>query len=478
MRVGVANAVAAVGVFVYQNYLAPPTEAGADDLQRSVVAFAVFMAIVFPAAALVAQRLLRPLAGVVTSTREPTRADRRTVLLVPPSLAVMAFQFWLLAIVVFGVLNAVSGVSALELARSFVGTLLGGLIAALLTFLLVEQRMRPVFAAVLRGEPAARQATLGIRPRLLLAWGLGSGVPLLAIAGSQVRPPGTPEATPEAILFLAVVGLGVGAFLVGIAARSVTEPLERVRSALGRVEQGDISVEIPVDDGGEIGRLQGQFNQMVIGLRERRRLEDLFGRHVGPEVAALAVARGMALGGETRTASVLFVDLIASTALAAARPPEEVVSLLNRFFSTVVRTVTAEGGWVNKFEGDGALCVFGAPAAHDDHAARALRAARQLHAALVALSADHPDLDAGIGVSSGKVVAGNVGSEERYEYTVIGDPVNEAARLTEEAKRHAGRVLGSEPTVEAAGPEASYWSPVAELTLRGRDRPTKAYAPI
>jgi adenylate cyclase len=174
---------------------------------------------------------------------------------------------------------------------------------------------------------------------------------------------------------------------------------------------------------------------------------------------------------------VLFVDLIGSTALAQQQPPAEVVATLNALFGAVVRVVGAEGGWVNKFEGDGCLCVFGAPAPQPDHAARALRAARVLHCELVDLAGRHPGLDAGIGVSSGPVVAGNVGTEERYEYTVIGDPVNEAARLVEEAKLQPMRVLASQASVERAGDEGRSWSKVGELTLRGRSAPTCAYVP-
>src|SRR5207237_6672377 len=122
--------------------------------------------------------------------------------------------------------------------------------------------------------------------------------------------------------------------------------------------------------------------------------------------------------------------------------------LLNRFFTGVVRVVADEGGWVNKFEGDAALCVFGAPADQPDHAARALRAARRLAAELERLG-----VDAGIGVSSGRVVAGNIGAEDRYEYTVIGDPVNEAARLSEAAKTRPSRLAASEESVSRAGAE-------------------------
>src|SRR6185503_14251458 len=141
------------------------------------------------------------------------------------------------------------------------------------------------------------------------------------------------------------------------------------------------------------------FNEMAVGLRERERLADLFGRHVGLDVAQRALQDGAALGGETREISALFVDIIGSTALARERSAPEVVTMLNEFFAIVISCIDAEGGWVNKFEGDGALCVFGAPIEQPDHAARALRAA-------CAIARSLRDIDAGIGVSSGEAVAG------------------------------------------------------------------------
>ena len=158
--------------------------------------------------------------------------------------------------------------------------------------------------------------------------------------------------------------------------------------------------------------------------------------------------------------------------------PDEVVTVLNVFFDAVVRRVGAEGGWVNKFEGDGAMCVFGAPEPQVDHANRALRAARTLRRDLLALAVTHPGLDAAVGVSSGIVVAGNVGTELRYEYTVIGDPVNEAARLTDLAKSHGGRIVVSERTVQAAGGSGEGWCPGECVTLRGRSQPTQTFVPV
>jgi class 3 adenylate cyclase len=133
------------------------------------------------------------------------------------------------------------------------------------------------------------------------------------------------------------------------------------------------------------------------------------------------------------------------------------------------------GGWVNKFEGDGALCVFGAPNARRDAAGDALRAARSIRERL---ADELPSVDAGIGVSAGPAVAGNVGTEQRHEYTVIGDPVNEAARLCELAKRRPERVLASAAVVERADTEeAANWELDESVVLRGRETPTRLATP-
>jgi adenylate cyclase len=248
-----------------------------------------------------------------------------------------------------------------------------------------------------------------------------------------------------------------------------------VRDALGRVEDGEFDARVRVFDGSDLGLLQAGFNRMNAGLGEREELRDLFGRHVGEHVARAAQERGIELGGEELDVAVLFVDVIGSTQLAVERPPHEVVSRLNEFFGVVVRVVEDHGGWINKFEGDAALAVFGAPLPLDDAAGCALAAARDLARRLP----DEVDgLDAGIGVSAGEAVAGNVGAESRFEYTVIGDPVNEAARLCELAKESEGRVLASEGALERAGEEeARRWTAGEPVQLRGRSSETRTAAP-
>ena len=144
---------------------------------------------------------------------------------------------------------------------------------------------------------------------------------------------------------------------------------------------------------------------------------------------------------------------------------------MNAFFRVVVETVERRGGWVNKFEGDAALCVFGAPAARDDPTGDALVAARELRDRLLA---ELPELDAGIGLSGGRAVAGNVGAEQRFEYTVIGDPVNEAARLCDLAKKRPERVLASAAALaRSREAERGRWALGEEVELRGRATPTR-----
>jgi adenylate cyclase len=267
----------------------------------------------------------------------------------------------------------------------------------------------------------------------------------------------------------------VGLIAAVLSARSVAEPVEEVRLALDRVRRGDTDVQVEPYDGSEVGLLQAGFNLMVAGLREREQLRDLFGRQVGEDVARAALERGTELGGEARDVAALFVDLVGSTELAAGREPHEVVELLNEFFCVVVAVVGEHGGFVNKFEGDAALCVFGAPLAREDASGDALAAARELRRRL---GEELPHCDLGIGVSWGTAVAGNIGAAERFEYTVIGDPVNEAARLTELAKQRDGRILASGAALATArAEEVAHWTVDGETVLRGREQATELAVP-
>jgi adenylate cyclase len=319
-----------------------------------------------------------------------------------------------------------------------------------------------------------------VRDRIMFAWALGTGAVLLGIVlvgVAVLREPGqaTPRQLGITVIVLGALGLAMGASSSLAAAQASSEPIRNLREALAEVEAGNLDVELPIYDGTEIGLLQAGFNQMVTGLQEREELRDLFGRHVGADVAKAALEKGVELGGEAREIAVLFVDIIGSTSLAEDRPPDEVVSLLNHFFDVVIDVVHEHDGWINKFEGDAALAIWGAPMEIEDMHTRALAAARTLGRRL---EEEVPDIKAGIGVSAGTAVAGNVGTHERYEYTVIGDPVNEAARLTNHAKQVDGRVVANQDLVErATDDEGRRWKELEPITVRGRSTPTRLAAP-
>ena len=472
----VSNAVAAIVVFVYGAWVVPVPDVdhpGRVTLLNLVV-FAAYLAVAFPVATVWSLRRARLTGAWMTSGRDPTPEERDLALRAPFTQMRILAAGWGGGAILFFILNApISLALAVEISVTIA---LGGVVTSALGYLLIERINRANTTLALAIGPPPKPVAPGVTARLLLTWAIGTGVFLLAVAvlaiAVLIDPGGESlRRVSASVLFLTVGGVAVGLLTMTFAARSVADPLESIRSALAEVERGRTDVEVPVEDGSEVGLLQAGVNRMVAGLREHERLRDLFGRHVGEDVARRALERGVELGGEVRDAAVLFVDAVGSTELAASRPPEEVVGLLNAFFGTVVSVVQGHGGWVNKFEGDAALCVFGAPLPLDDAAGAALCAGRELRDRL---AAEVPDLPAGIGISAGPVVAGNVGAHERYEYTVIGDPVNEAARLTELAKRRPGRLLASEAVLSRArAGEAEHWRLDGSVDLRGRPEPTR-----
>jgi adenylate cyclase len=417
-----------------------------------------------------------PIERWLVEDRPPTPEERELVLRQPVLVAGISANLWALAAVLFTAVNATE--SAALAATAGVVVLLGGATSCAVGYLLTERLSRPLVARALADSAPMRPVVPGVTARLTMTWTLVTGVPLMGVAAIALADlAGAPldTTTQVATLLLAATGLIAGLLSTVIAARAVADPVRAVRQAMSRVEAGDLDARVDVDDASEVGQLEAGFNSMATGLGERERLRDLFGRHVGREVARAALEGELRLGGELREVGVLFVDVIGSTTLAARRPATEVVALLNAFFQLVVESVERHGGWVNKFEGDAALCVFGAPAPVGDPAGAALASARDLKERLAERL---PELEAGIGVSAGGAVAGNVGAEERFEYTVIGDPVNEAARLCELAKRRPGQLLASAAAFRRAGAEErARWELGDEVTLRGRDEPTRLALP-
>jgi adenylate cyclase len=448
-----ANGAGAAVVALYLRFLFPgPPDAQRTELNLLVFALYLgsFMLVGIPVNALVLRRAV----SWVRDARPPTARERWFVFWLPAFETIASLVSWIGAAVVFGLLNTTQQRVSLAIGLS-------GLVTCTLLYMLLEAHFRPVYALALVDAdlPEGRR---DVFPRLMLAWLLGSGLPLAGLGLSPLAGATTLDRTRLPWLGLAGV-LGGGAVMCA-AAFSISRPIGRVRQALRQVELGDLETAVPVDDLGELGQLAEGVNHLVTGLREREQLRELFGKQVGQTELAEVAGDGPGEGSDRREVTVLFVDLQGYTRYSERHSPEEVVAMLNRFFRAVVAVVNREGGWVNKFEGDAALCIFGAPATQADHAVRALRAAAALPRELARAT---DVLPAGVGVASGEVLAGFVGTAERYEYTVIGDVVNLAARLCELAKDQRSGVLADAVTVDEAGsPEP--WVTVGRIRVRGR----------
>ncbi len=405
--------------------------------------------------------------------RPPTRADQRNAFSTPWRVAMAQLLLWAVGTTLFTVLYGMYDTDFIP--RLALGVGFCGVLVATSAYLFTEFAMRPVAAEALAAGPPPHRLAPGIMGRTMVVWMLGSGVPVIGIGLTAVFSLLLRNLTKTqlevAIIITSIATLIFGFILMWILAWLTATPVRVVRAALKRVEDGDLSSDLVVFDGTELGELQRGFNSMVAGLRERERVRDLFGRHVGREVAAAAELQRPTLGGEERHVAVMFVDVVGSTQLVSTLPPKEVVELLNRFFAVIVEEVDRHRGMVNKFEGDATLAIFGAPVTLDNPDDDALAAARTIAGRLIR---EVPECPAGIGVAAGQVVAGNVGANERFEYTVIGEPVNEAARLSELAKVRTGhRVLACADTVAAASAdEQRCWEMGESVTLRGYEQPT------
>ena len=459
----------AIGVVMFPLVVSPPPGASSAALGRSMILPGLLLTpTVVSAGAWQARRHYRALTRFLREGREPTTAEILGVSRAPRYVAEL--------VAVCGIVFATAFVGIGHLENPWVDlwrTLLAsGLIvgaAALMAYLVSERSLGPILATVVTDSPLSPLSFVG---RLVAIWAQAALTPLAALVMS-------PDKVGLDALRWFVLGVGLAFSLLGfiVTGRNTAHPIRVLRAAAERVQGGHLDTVVPAEHGGELGQLVAAFNEMMHGLRERDRLAALFGAHVGADVAKRAMEGDGRLGGETREVTALFVDIDGSTQLAQSLPPDEFVIMLNGFYGVICEVVATEGGLVNKFEGDAALAVFGAPTDQPDHADRALRAARTLRERLAALSMIFPRLDAGIGVATGLVVAGNVGAADRYEYTVIGDAVNQASRLSDMAQEHPGRVIVSEETVNRAPGEYSSWVADGVARLRGREADTALYVP-
>lgn len=473
------NIATVVGCMLFVRYLIPMPEVRELGFSGELGAIGVIYAVVAVILGVVVTLyLFRP---VLEWQRHPDGHDPNMVRHLVMRLPVLQTA---IVVAVWGIGIAIVTIAALRIDARLATVVLTSAIltcfvTAVLTYLQAERLVRPIAASALarRFEDSTLQPP--IKSRLYLTWFTTSAVPmagvlLLTLAQRGGYFTGTVGELTAAIVALIGAGLVTGFMGTTFAIMSVVDPIKELQVAINRVRRGEQDTQVDIYDGSEIGVLQAGFNEMMRGLRDRQRVRDVFSQYVGAEVAQKALEERPELGGEERKVAVLFIDVIGSTTYAVDHTPEEVVAALNEFFDVVVEVVHRNKGVINKFQGDAALAVFGAPVSLHDAASHALQAARELQDEL-----SGRELKAGIGVASGHVVAGHIGGSDRFEYTVIGDAVNGAARLTELAKDTPGLVLTNAATLRAANEvEQQRWTLMKSVELRGRGKMTQLARPV
>lgn len=283
---------------------------------------------------------------------------------------------------------------------------------------------------------------------------------------------------------LAALALGSLAVTVVAARRiasRVAQPVSQLAAAARRVARGDYSVRVPAAGGDEVGELAAAFNGMAQGLAERDTMRDVLGKVASGEVVEQLLAGHIALGGVELDAAVMFTDLRNYTALAERLTPTQNLQLLNEYLTAISAEVEGRGGVVDKYLGDGMMAVFGAPVPRPDDVQRAVEAALSIRGRVAALrprmdelGLPHPEV--GIGLNAGRVVAGNVGSPTRLNYTVLGDGVNLASRLEGLTKRYLVPIVAGSSVREAT--TGIVYRELDKVRVRGRSVPERIFEPL
>jgi adenylate cyclase len=468
-----ANLVGALVSFTYFTFVDPqmPRDPG---MLSGVIGFFIFGFTLLTTIVVVwAGRWTRRLDPV--DGRRPTSPEaRRRALLLPYAIAGIVFCGWVLAGLLFGVIRPLTlGTFTVERAVRFIfgTTFVAGSASTALSFFLTEHLWRrelPRFFP--EGDLSAVPGVvrLRVRTRLLVIFLLVGVLPLAVLGVMSYRraeslPGLDPAAAAQAmggllvsIVFIAAVGCLVAVGLALFVAASVATPLREVQRAMREVERGNLEARCPVVTNDEIGAAAEGFNRMVGGLKEREFLKETFGKYVSREIRDEILAGRIALEGQARDVTILFADLRDFTPWVAATSPREVVRDLNAYFTEMEGAIREHGGLVLQFIGDEIEAAFGAPIADAAHAEQAVRAALDMRRRLAAWNAERErtgqrPLRHGIGIHTGQVLAGNIGSAERLSYALVGDPVNLASRIQNLNKEFGSDILVSGDTRRRLG---------------------------
>jgi adenylate cyclase len=361
--------------------------------------------------------------------------------------------------------------------------LLGGagvvvLYGVALRYFVMELSMRPVLEKVSEDLPDDFQigrAAVPLRLKLLTAVPALNIVTGVVVAGLSTDGTATLNDLGLDVVVAVLVSFTTAFYITLLLTRSIVGPISDLRRATQKVARGDLSVRVPVVSADETGLLAQSFNAAVAGLQEREQLREAFGSYVDPSVAEKVLSDGAVLEGDEVDVTVLFLDVRDFTSFAEHASARDVVSRLNQLWECVIPVLTRHGGHANKLIGDGLLGVFGAPMRLEDHADRAVEAAREIAAEVH--EAYDGNFSVGIGVNSGRVVAGTIGGGGKLDFTVIGDAVNTASRVEGQTRITGDDVLITEAVHQRLRRDQGRWEECPAAELKGKREAVRLFAP-
>ncbi|MCA9689068.1 MAG: adenylate/guanylate cyclase domain-containing protein [Myxococcales bacterium] len=480
---------AAVGAY----YITLTVDFPEDALARFLAALVVLVTVVIGGAFFVHLALLRSLRRWLKTRDGALDPDAwREALNYPVFLAMTVGVSALLVVALAALYMGLSTGSGALAMHVVIGGLLAAIIDAIFVWLYTDAAVKPLLERMAALNPLLPVRGPGIvGPRL--GTKLATVITGVTVVGSVVAGTlayrGAEQAVTEgdlqglALRIFAVTVLGLAVSLTGclLVTRHVTRPLEELTAMLAELSPDRYHQRALPRDADEVAQLMSAINHMLGGLEEREFIKDAFGRYVNRQVSDVIMQGGLELGGELLEVTILMSDIRGFTPMSERLDPRAVVELLNRYFTEMVQACMEHDGLIDKFIGDAIMVVFGAPVRTppEQSALAAARAALAMRERLVGLNerlaADGlPTLRTGIGIHAGEAIAGNIGSPERMNYTVIGDSVNVAARIETACKELGHTLLISEVVRDLLGARAIVGDE-AIVHLKGKSLPARVF---
>ena len=475
-----------------------------------MIYFVVGTAAIFVTIILMLRRWTRPLDNFIgnhsrISDLNPDEAEqlRRKALHHVPMMTAASLFGWIMAAFIFGmfmpvILTLFFGLpetSLVDSMRRFFGIFfVGGSITGLFVYFSTEHEWRKVLPLFFpEGDLSRVQGAfrLKVKTRLLVVFLVISLIPLLVLSVSAyTKANAMLSADAELgkqiisdlliqIMFITTIGALASILLSFIVSKSVSTPIKEMETAMQTMAKGNLAVKINVVSNDEIGALGEGFGRMITGLKESEVIKDSFGKYVTREIRDEILAGRVPLDGEMKRATLLFSDLRDFTPFVESTHPKQVVAIMNQYFSEMAKAINHHQGLILQFVGDEIEAVFGAPVSYDDHPDMAIQAALDMQKRLAALnkklsSQGIRPLRHGVGIHTGAVLAGIIGSKERSSYALVGDTVNLASRIQGLTKEFACEIILSQTTRDLAT-ESYEMEQLPAIKVKGKSREVMIY---